>query len=251
MKRFDFPLVSDVLFYGVACWFFTLGIMRYYRLPTAICITIATLISLALAISLYLLISRKHRRAALGKREREKKNALMLHLTLERPERIRTALISTYTADGKECRADGDALNIDGEIVVPLFTMQPVSADAVALLLREYGETPFVIACNELTPEAQSLLGSFGRKFWNGNDIYETFSRTETIPAQLICGEIPRKTARAKLVRAFSKKNARPFFVSGLLLLFMSLFTFFPTYYLVTGSILLASSVFVRALGYA
>jgi len=29
------------------------------------------------------------------------------------------------------------------------------------------------------------------------------------------------------------------------------LFTFFPTYYLVTGSILLASSVFVRALGYA
>ena len=91
MKRFDFPLVSDVLFYGVACWFFTLGIMRYYRLPTAICITIATLISLALAISLYLLISRKHRRAALGKREREKKNALMLHLTLESaaPARIR------------------------------------------------------------------------------------------------------------------------------------------------------------------
>ncbi|MDE5896788.1 MAG: hypothetical protein K2H43_03110 [Clostridia bacterium] len=243
--------MSDVVFYSVASWFFLLGIMRYYRLPTAVCIAVATLLSLALGVCVFLAISRSHRLKRLGKKERDEKEALMLHLALEKSERVRADLLSAFLADGRDGRLEGDALNLDGTSAVPLFTMQPVTADAVAVLLREYGEIPFLLLCNALTPEAESLLSSFGRKAIRGDEIYSLLKRTDTVPENLICGEIPRKTIRTKLVRAFSKKNARPFFVSGLLLLFMSLFTFFPVYYLVTGSILLSSSVLIRALGYA
>lgn len=84
-----------------------------------------------------------------------------------------------------------------------------------------------------------------------GEEIYALFSRTDTIPKTLICGEIPQRTARTRLRIAFSKRNAYPFFVSGAGLLVMSLFVFFPIYYLVTGSLLLIASVCIRAFGYA
>lgn len=251
MKKIDLPLLLDVLFYGVACWFLTLGLLRYFRLPAGICFSVSLLIALAVGGGVFLLLSSRRRKQALNKSEREECEALMLHFALEKDERVRSALLSAYTADGREAHCEGDGLQVDGARVVPLFTMQPVSADAVARLIREYGEAPFTLACNALTPEAEALLTSFGKKSVKSTEIYTLFKQTDTLPSPMICGEIPRMTAKKRLIRAFSKKNARPFFVSGLLLLIMSLFAFFPVYYLITGSLLLISSVFIRALGYA
>ena len=81
------------------------------------------------------------------------------------------------------------------------------------------------------------------------SDVYALFAKTG-MPDPLICGEIPRKTARTRLRRAFSKRNAYPFFVSGAGLLVMSFFVFFPVYYLITGALLVATAIFVRAFGY-
>lgn len=251
MKKFNLPLVLDVLFYSVASWFLTLGLLRYFRLPTGICISVSLILALAVGGGVFLLLDGRHRKQALGKHEQEEREALMLHFTLEKDERVRAALLAAYLADGKDAHCEGDALQVDGVAVIPLFTMQPVSADAVARLIREYANAPFLLACNALTPEAESLLASFGKQSVSGTEIYTLLKRTDTLPSPMICGEIPRMTAKKRLRRAFSKKNARPFFVSGLMLLIMSLFTFFPVYYLVTGSILMISAVFIRAVGYA
>ena len=50
---------------------------------------------------------------------------------------------------------------------------------------------------------------------------------------------------------AFRKTNARPFLVSGVLLLLMSLFTFFPGYYLIAGAALVLVSLAVRLFGHS
>jgi hypothetical protein len=251
MKKIDFPLILDVLFYSAAGWFLSLGLLRYFRLPTGIAIATATLIAIATGGIAFLIIYSKHRKNVLSKREREQRDALLLHFALEKSERVRAALLAAFLADRKEAHCEGDILNVNGVPTVPLFTMQPVTADAIALLLREYASDPFTLICNDLTPEADQLLKTFGRKAVRGNEVYALIEKTNTMPAPLICGEIPRKTLRGKLRISFSKKNARPFFVSGLLLLIMSLFAFFPIYYLITGSVLLLSSVCIRAFGYA
>ena len=251
MRKLDLPLILDVLFYSVASWFLAIGLLRYYRVPTGVALAASTLIALAAGTTAFLVIYSKHRKRILGKKEQEQMDALLLHLALERNERVRASLLSAYLADGKEAHCEGDVLEVEGSLVIPLFTMQAVSADEIAKLIREYGSEPFTVVCNSLTPEAEKLLGSFGKTAVRGDEIYALFKRTDTTPSQLICGEIPRKTVRKKLRRSFSKKNARPFFVSGLLLLVMSLFTFFPLYYLITGSVLLVSSVCIRAFGYA
>ena len=56
---------------------------------------------------------------------------------------------------------------------------------------------------------------------------------------------------KAGIRAAFAKRNAHPFFVSGFLLLIMSLFVIYPVYYLVTGSVLMIAAIVVRATGFA
>lgn len=251
MKKIDFPLVADVVFYAACTFIVSLALLRYARVPLGASLALAVLFALAAGGLVFLLLHGKHRRRALKRSELAQKNALMLHLALERAERVRAALVKAFCADGKNAHCEGDVLSADGVDVIPLFTMQPVSADDVARLIREYGKTPFRIVCNALTAESEALLSSFGIEAMRGDEVYDLFRRTDTAPSPLICGEIPRRTMKIRLERAFSRKNARPFFLGGAALLTMSLFTIFPVYYIISGSILLATSVGVRLFGHA
>lgn len=244
-------MIADILFYGFCAFIFSLCILRYFRLPLWLCLLLAICLSLAAGGIAFLLLYTKSRKQLLGKREREEREKLLLHLTLEKPERVRAALLSAFSADGRDAHCEGERLSLDGKPLVPLFTMEPVGADRLARLLREFGKEPFSVACNALSADAEKLAEGFAVEVLRGDDVYRLFSRTETTPEPLICGEIPRKTAKQKLRRTFSKTNARPFFVSGILLLLMSLFTIFPVYYILTGSILLFCAVAVRLFGYA
>lgn len=249
MKRLDLPLILDVLFYSFCTFLISVGLLRYGRAPTGIAISVSVLLAAAAGAGCFLLIYLRHRKHSLSRAERERKEKLLLHLALEREERLNKQLLAAFTADGRGAIEQNGIISVDGEANIPLFTMQPVSADAVAKLIRSYGEIPFTLLVNELTPEAERLLLSFGRKAVRGDEIFDLFERTATTPEKLICGEIPRPRARAKFRRIFAKRNARPFFVSGALLLLMSFFTFFPVYYIISGSILLFAAMAVRLLG--
>ncbi len=251
MRKFDFPLAADVLFYSAAAWLVLVGIFRFARLPAAVCFTAATLLSLALAGVLLFALSARHQKRARSRREQAEREKLMLHLALERDERVRALLLGALVADGKEAHCEGDVLSADGTPLIPLFTMQPVSADSIAQLLKRYGTRTFCIACNALTPEAEKLLATFSRTAMTQDDVYALLVRTQTLPEHYICGELPRKDLRRTLRRALSRRNAYPFFVSGAGLLVMSLFVIFPVYYLVSGSILLSAAILIRAFGYA
>lgn len=244
-------MIADILFYGTCTFVLSLCILRYYRIPLRLAITISALISIAIGGCAFLLLYHKHHKKLLSKKERETRDALLLHLALEKPERVRAALLAAYLADEKNAHCDNDELSVDDIPLVPLFALEPISADEIAKLIRRFGKTPFKIVCNSLSSEAEKLLTAFGIKAEHGDEIYNLFTRTGTLPAPLICGEIPRKTVKQKLRRSFSKTNARPFFISGILLLIMSFFTFFSAYYIITGSVLLFCSITVRLLGYS
>ena len=84
-------------------------------------------------------------------------------------ERVRALLLSALCADGREAHCEGDAIALDKQPFVPLYTMEPLSADAAAQLLRRYGGA-FTLACNALTPDAEKLLASFGVRTMKGDE---------------------------------------------------------------------------------
>ncbi len=251
MKKIDLPLILDVLFYAVCTFFISVGILRFYRVPTAVTFGVAILFSIATGTGSFLLIYSKHRRRNLTKAERERKEKLMLHLTLETSEKRNELIALAYAADGQNTLWTSDGIAVDGKLCIPRFTMQPLSADEIAKLLQQYGESPFCLLANTLSPEAQKLLDSFAKQYVLSDEIFALFERTHTIPEKMICGNLTRPKLKAKLRRTFHKRNARPFFVSGSLLLIMSLFTMFPLYYLISGCALLFTAVGVRILGFS
>lgn len=250
MKRLNFPLLADVLFYALCAFWILLCVLRYYRMPIGWSLFVSACVSIAVGTLCFLLFSGKNQKKLLGKKEAAAREALLLHLALEKEDRVRAALVTAYCADGKEAHVTEEDLVADGKTVVPLFTMEPLGADRVARLIRRLGKG-FTIACNALTPEAHKLCRSFSIEEETGDTVYALFTRTGTTPNPLICGDLPRKTAKERLFRSFSKSNARPFFVSGAALLGMSLFAFYPVYYLVSGAVLLFTAVIVRLFGYA
>ncbi len=251
MKRFSLADILDVLFYTLSACFVAFGILRYFRLALWLCLLFSLLFAAATCVGSGLLLSGNRQKKVKSKREKEDRDALLLHLALEKEERVRAALLTALLADERHANLRGDVLEEDGKLLVPLFTMEPVSADTVARLLKQYGEDPFTLACKDVTAEAEKLLLRFEKGIMKGDEVYKLFAETGTIPNPLICGNIPRRTLKMNLRRSFSKKNARPFFVSGLLLLIMSLFTLFPLYYLISGCALLITAVVVRAVGFA
>ncbi len=251
MKRFSLADVLDVLFYSLSACFIAFGVLRYFRLKVWLCLLFALLFAAVTCAGTALLLSGNRRKKINGKREKEERDALLLHLALEREERVRAELLTALVAAGRAANLRDDVLEEEGVLLVPLFTMEPLSADAVAVLLKKYGETPFTVACSEVSPEAERLLFRFGKGVMKGDAVYSLFASTSTFPDPLICGQLPKRSVKANLRRSFSKKNARPFFVSGLLLLVMSLFTLFPLYYLITGCVLLVTAVLVRAVGFS
>ena len=73
MKKFDLPLITDTIFYTAACWFVCVGLLRWLDVATWACFTAATPIALAVGTVLFLLLSGRHRRRALSKRQQEEK----------------------------------------------------------------------------------------------------------------------------------------------------------------------------------
>ena len=80
MKKFDFPLIADVLFYSVSAWLVLVGIFRWVRLPAWICFTAATLLSMALGATLFFFLSAKHQKRALSKKERQMQELSLIHI---------------------------------------------------------------------------------------------------------------------------------------------------------------------------
>lgn len=250
MKKIDLPLLSDVAFYTVCAFLFAVGILRYFRLPTGVVFGAAVPFALAAGTCAFLAVSHSHRRKVLSRKQKKRRDDLLLHLALEQDERVRELLGRAFEAEGNRVEIRKDAIVADGKTYVPLFTMQPCSADAVAALLKRYGTVPFTLVCNALTPEAEKLMRDFGREAQKGDAVFSLLERTQTYPQTLLLADLPRPKLKARLKRTFSKSNARPFFVSGVLLLGMSLFVIFPLYYLIAGSVLLSVSVLVRVFGY-
>lgn len=236
MKKIDLPLWSDTLFFFICIWLTTLCLFRYYRLPLWVALILCTLCAIALTALFFFILYRKRRKKLLSGRDREEKEKLMLHLALS-SEKSNRALLSPILET-----EETDFL---------FFTMQPLSADEIAGAIKKTEGKAFTVYCNELSPQAKELCERFMITTTDGTKIYTQLKEANALPEKYICGEKQKKTVGRTLRICFQKKNSRSFFVSGAALLLLSLFSFFPVYYIVGGSMLLIAALCIRIFGYA
>ena len=239
------PVAADAVFYAACTFLPILCILRYFGAPVWLSIFAAGALAICVGLAVFLLESRTRGKRLLSARQARERDALLFHLALaparETEELLRRAHKKAQQTE--QMSGQTPANNVDIEL---LFTLEPLSADRLASIIRARGEQ-FTLFCSELSPAAEKLTKTFPITVIRGDEVYRLLSETGELPERFL-GTTPRPSRRERLRTLFTRNSAKPFFVSGALLLLMSLFTIFPVYYLTAGSLLLLLSVGLRIL---
>lgn len=239
------PVAADAVFYAACTFLPILCILRYFGAPVWLSILAAGALAICVGLAVFLLESRTRGKRLLSARQARERDALLLHLALAPARETEELLRRALKKEQRSAQTSGQTPANDAAIEF-LFTLEPLSADRLASLIRARGEQ-FTLFCSELSPAAEKLTKTFPITVIRGDEVYRLLSETGELPERLL-GTTPRPSRRERLRTLFTRNSAKPFFVSGALLLLMSLFTIFPVYYLVTGSLLLLLSVGLRIL---
>lgn len=239
------PVAADAIFYAACTFLPILCILRYFGAPVWLSILAAGALAICVGLAVFLLESRTRGKRLLSARQARERDALLLHLALAPARETEELLRRAHKKEQQTEQTSGHPPANDAPVEF-LFTLEPLSADRLASIIRARGEQ-FTLFCSELSPAAEKLTKTFPITVIRGDEVYRLLSETGELPERLL-GTTPRPSRRERLRTLFTRNSAKPFFVSGALLLLMSLFTIFPVYYLVTGSLLLLLSVGLRIL---
>lgn len=239
------PVAADAVFYAACTFLPILCILRYFGAPVWLSILAAGALAVCVGLAVFLLESRTRGKRLLSARQARERDALLLHLALAPARETEELLRRARKKEQRSAQTSGQPPANDAPVEF-LFTLEPLSADRLASIIRARGEQ-FTLFCSELSPAAEKLTKTFPITVIRGDEVYRLLSETGELPERLL-GTTPRPSRRERLRTLFTRNSAKPFFVSGALLLLMSLFTIFPVYYLVTGSLLLLLSVGLRIL---
>ena len=239
------PVAADAVFYAACTFLPILCILRYFGAPVWLSILAAGALAICVGLAVFLLESRTRGKRLLSARQARERDALLFHLALAPPGETEELLQRAHKKEQQTEQTSGHPPANDAPVEF-LFTLEPLSADRLASLIRARGEQ-FTLFCSELSPAAEKLTKTFPITVIRGDEVYRLLSETGELPERFL-GTTPRPSRRERLRTLFTRNSAKPFFVSGALLLLMSLFTIFPVYYLTAGSLLLLLSIGLRIL---
>lgn len=236
------PLVLDTLFTGVCAFLLFFTAIRYYTGNVYIASAFAVAAFFLFGCLGFLYISRKQNKKLLISRDEKQKKLLALHLSLSSDEYIRE-LFGKLLSDGDiKAEIKGDKIYAGGYVYFFEFKMQPISEDDVAKAIKFKCAENKAIYCCRCSAEAAALAENFLLDIKQIDFIYDGLKEKELLPEKYAY-EDPKKNGVWKKIKSrFSRKICAPLFWSGLALLFLSYFAFFPVYYIVSGSLMLILS---------
>lgn len=230
--------ISDVIFFTLCAFILCFTGVRFYtrNALTALIVAIGTAVCCGI-IAFFLLLAKRKKRLILSLGESEKKS-LSLHLSVCGEEYIlnlfEQALEGTYVR--------GNRLQTEENIYFFNFKMSPLSADDIAEVIRNGSKKVKHVYCSDIVPAALSLAEDFSINVVTIAEIYALLKDKKLLPEKYALGNVKKPNIFKRILKRFNRRLCAPLFFSGLTLLFFSFFTFYPTYYVVFGAILMGLS---------
>ena len=239
MRRINLPLIMDTLFTALCAFLLFFTSIRYYTRSVYIALGFAIAACLLFGTLSFLYISKKQNKKLLISRDEKQKKLLSLHLSLSSDEYISELMKKCLINENEEYSAKNGATIIEDKAYFYNFKMQPLSEDDVARVIKVKCDEKKIVLCNRISTEAFLLCENFLIEVRQIDFVYNLLNERQLLPEKYIY-EDGKKIGIFKRIKArFSRKICAPLFWSGLALLLLSYFTFFPIYYIVSGSIML------------
>jgi len=250
MKKFDLPLILDIVFLFFAGLFISFTVLRYYLDSLSFVITISLLFSVMITAVGFKFMQKKHGSTILKKEELTKKKEAFFNLAFYNENELNSYFLKLFTKNGlkAENTKNGIFLKEKGLIVKFAFKLTMLSCDDFVNIVKDTDKTVLL-----LTDTAQSDVFSYAKKtntkIITGENLFLIMKKNELYP------EIKFKlTAKEQIVKKrinidLTRKKAKNFFVFGIMLLLFSFVVAFPIYYLIMGNLLIITSVILRFYG--
>lgn len=235
MKKLNFALISDVIFFALCAFILCFTGVRFYtrNALTALIVAVGTAAASGV-IAFFILLAKRKKRLVLSLGESERKS-LSLHLSVCGDDYINdlfeNALEGTYMR--------GNRLQDDENAYFFNFKMSPLSADDIAAVIRSNVKKQKHIYCCEISPAALSLAEDFSLTVVTVAEIYALLKDKNLLPEKYALGNVKKPNVFRRIKKRFNRKLCPPLFFSGLTLLFFSFFTFYPKYYIIFGGLLM------------
>lgn len=234
MKKINLALISDALFYTLCAFLVGFCAIRFFFKSVVVAVIVAASIAVAVCLlSLYSLVKRRQKLIATTAMDGNRKQLALYLATLAPKEAallFANALNGTYTA--------GNVVEDEENEYHFLFKIAPLNCDDIAAVLQNRGGKKVVLLCNTLAPEAADFAKEFGVKVKCIGELYDLLKQSDLLPEQYAFGGLVKKGAFKKIKLRFNRKLCPSLFFSGFFLLLYSFFSFYPVWYVVTGSIL-------------
>lgn len=242
MRKINLPLVLDTLFAALCAFLLFFTSLRYYTKNAVIALIFAVAAFVLFGLLSYFYISKKQNKKLLISKDERHKTLLALHLSLSSDEYIEKLFTKGLSADGEKCEICDSRINVGNNCYFFIFKMQPISEDDAAKVIKVKCDKNKIIVCNRPSPEAQTLCENFSIEIKDITFVYELLKEKQLLPEKYVYDGAKKVTFLNKIKLRFSRKICAPLFWSGLGLLALSYFTFFPIYYILSGGIMLILS---------
>ncbi|MGN0823536.1 MAG: hypothetical protein ACI4MB_00550 [Candidatus Coproplasma sp.] len=234
VRKINFAVLSDVLFFTLCAFLVSFTALRYFFKSVAVSIIISCLIAVAvLLISLFLTLKKRQKLIATTVGEGERK-LLAIYLSTLSPDKLKSlfldALDGAYAVDNR--------IEDDENEYRFAFKLSPINCDDIAEQIRGRGEKQLVILCCSLAPDAISFAKDFSTKTLCVGEIYPLLKKKGLLPENYPFASSVKKGVFSKVKKRFNRRLCPSLFFSGLFLLIYSFFSFYPVWYIVTGSVL-------------
>ncbi|MDE6505292.1 MAG: hypothetical protein K2L42_05405 [Clostridia bacterium] len=239
MKRLNLPLVLDTFFSAVCAFLLFFTAIRYYTKSPVWGLVFGVCAALLFGALAFLYISNKQNKSLLLSRDEKNKKLLSLHLSLSSDGYI-LDLFKKGLGNGAKIR--GKRVISEGQSYFFNFKMQPISEDDIARIIKLKTDGEKIIYCNTAEASAASLAAHFGIRISGIDEVFALLKKNNLLPEKYVYEEAAKISLFKRIKSRFSRKLCAPLFWSGIALLGLSYFTFFPIYYIVSGGIMLILS---------
>lgn len=251
MKKLSLPLIFDTLFILFSSFIFFFAIFRFFLKPLFLIILFSILLSLIATGGIFAYMYFKKNSAFNKKLNSESRNSLSLSLAVNSNEKNSSIFLKYF--DFKKLKADlvhgGIFVKEQNAYYFLLFKFEGLTADSLTPIIQKNLEGKITVLCNAYNQQFKKIAETFNIEVLGIDKVYSMLKEADLVESNLINLKKEKLHFIERIKFRFSKKMYKGYFISALMLLVLSYFTFFPLYYVIAGCILLLISVAVRFFG--
>lgn len=234
MKKLNLPLVLDTAFSFICLSLGSFAVLNYFFNNLALSLTFSFAFGLVGALLCFLKISSSQSKKLVLAHDKKQTEMLSLHLFLASKESVSALFCKCF--DGRPVK---NKIESENSAYFPFFDLDGLERKDVARVIKQNCTLKKIILCISSSPKVNSLASAFEVKIMTIEDIYPLLKGKGLLPEKYDFAEVKNTPFLQKIKARFNKKLCPSLFLSGVGLLFLSSFTFYPFYYVIIGGILL------------